>query len=420
MTLPTTLHLTNAYHATSGGIRTFYHALLRSASAQGRVMHLVVPAEADRVERLDRWTTIHHVKAARSPWFDRRYRLLRPDHYWSRRSPVGRILSAVRPDVVEVCDKYTLSHIGRLARAGWYWRDHRPTVVGLSCERMDDNVAAYLPGGRHLVWAARTYMRRLYAPAFDAHVANSRYTADELLTGARVGEVEVRGMGVETDLFAAAIPDPTCRLEQLTAAGGTADSVLVLYAGRLSPEKQLEPLVHAIGQLARRSGAPDVRLVIVGDGPSEVALRRLAARVVPDRVVFVGTIRDRAHLARVYASADVFVHTNGREPFGISPLEAMAAGVPVVVPAAGGVLSYAHAGNAWLAEPTAEGFAAGIVDAVRNRDVVRLAVARQTARDYAWPIMARQYFEALDGLHRRHLIRLGAGVAPASTEPFRA
>lgn len=418
MTLPTTLHLTNAYHATSGGIRTFYHALLRSASAQGRVMHLVVPAEADRVERLDRWTAIHHVKAARSPWFDRRYRLLRPDHYWSRRSPVGRILSAVRPDVVEVCDKYTLAHIGRLARAGWYWRDHRPTVVGLSCERMDDNVAAYLPGGHHLVWAARAYMRLLYAPAFDAHVANSRYTADEL-TGARVGEVEVRGMGVEADLFGAALPDATCRLERLRAAGGTADSTLVLYAGRLSPEKQLEPLVHAIGQLGRRPG-PDVRLVIVGDGPSEVALRRLSARVAPDRVVFEGSIRDRAQLARVYASADVFVHTNGREPFGIAPLEAMAAGVPVVVPAAGGVLSYAHAGNAWLTEPTAEGFAAGIVDAARTRDSVRLAVARQTARDYAWPIMARQYFEALDGLHRRHLMRLRAGVAPASTAPFRA
>jgi len=414
MNLPTTLHLTNAYHATSGGIRTFYHALLRSASAQGRSMHLVVPAEADRAERLDRWTTIHHVRAARSPWFDRRYRLLRPDHYWSRGSPVGRILSAVRPDVVEVCDKYTLSHVGRLARAGWYWSGHRPTVVGLSCERMDDNVAAYLPGGRHLVRAARAYMRLLYAPAFDAHVANSRYTADELLTGAAVGAVEVRGMGVEADLFAAARPDRELRMALLTAAGGTADSALVLYAGRVSPEKRIDPLLHALGALGGRLDTRDLRLVVVGDGPSVPALRRLAARVAPGRVSFAGNVSDRAALAAVYASADVFVHTNDREPFGIAPLEAMAAGVPLVVPAGGGVLSYAHDGNAWLVPATAEGFASGILDAVRSRDTDRLARARQTAADHAWPVMAQRYFDTLDALHERRVTRPRREVATIS------
>jgi alpha-1,6-mannosyltransferase len=419
MDLPTTLHLTNAYHATSGGIRTFYDALLASASSQRRFMHLVVPADADRTDELDRWTTIHRVRAARSPWFDRRYRLLRPDHYWSRRSPVGRILSVVRPDLVEVCDKYTLSHVGRLLRAGWYWRGHRPTVVGLSCERMDDNVAAYLPGGRYLVRAAHAYLRVLYAPAFDVHVANSRYTADELLTGAGLDAVEVRGMGVDADLFAAARPDPTLRQTLLTAAGGRPDSALVLYVGRVSPEKQIDPLVHAVGGLGRRAGVPDMRLVVVGDGPSLPALRRLAARVAPGRVVFAGTISDRTELARVYASADVFVHTNPREPFGIAPLEAMAAGVPVVVPGSGGVLSYAHDRNAWLVEPTPDGFADGILQVVGNRDAGRLARARWTALDHAWPLMAQRYFDTLDALHARRVTMPGPTVAATSAAPSR-
>ena len=76
-----TLHVTNAWHATSGGIRTFYRALLTGASERGRVMTLVVPGEGSGVEVCDRWTSIHHVAARRAPWFDRRYRLLRPAHY---------------------------------------------------------------------------------------------------------------------------------------------------------------------------------------------------------------------------------------------------------------------------------------------------------------------------------------------------
>lgn len=404
MSAPVTLHLTNAYHQTSGGIRTFYHALLQSASAQRRAMHLVVPAAAERTEALDRWTTIHHVRAARSPLFDRRYRLLRPDHYWSRRTAVGRILSSVRPDIVEVCDKYTLSAAGRLARSGWYWDGYRPTVVGLSCERMDDNVAAYMPGGRWFVKAAHTYLRVVYAPGFDAHVANSRYTADELLSGAGVAAVDVRSMGVDVELFAGAVPDAALRARLLIDAGGTEQSALVLYAGRVSPEKHIDPLVHAIGRAAVASwDGRDVRLLIVGDGPSALSLRRLADRVAPGHVHFVGSLTDRAALAAVYASADVFVHTNGREPFGIAPLEAMAAGVPVVVPAAGGVLSYAHDGNAWLVPPTAEGFASGIRAALAAHDTARVAMARATARQHAWPLMARRYFETLDALHRRRL-----------------
>lgn len=414
MSVPATLHLTNAYHPTSGGIRTFYHALLASASSLGRTMHLVVPAEADRTERIDGWTTIHHVRAARSPWFDRRYRLLRPDHYWSRRSPVGRILAAVRPDVVEVCDKYTLSQLGRLARAGWYWRGHRPTVVGLSCERMDDNVRAYLAGGRHLVAAAHAYLRRVYAPSFDAHIANSRYTADELLAAAGVEEVAVRGMGVDTALFAAARPDAALRMTLLAAAGGTAESALVLYAGRVSPEKGIEPLLHACGALARLGGARDPRLVVVGDGPSVPSLRQVAARVAPGRVHFAGNVVERTALAAIYASADVFVHTNDREPFGIAPLEAMAAGVPVVVPNGGGVLSYAHGGNAWLVAATAGGFAAGIAEALERRDAARLACARQTAADHAWPVVARRYFDTLDALHARRVTRPCRAPAPIS------
>ncbi len=76
----------------------------------------------------------------------------------------------------------------------------------------------------------------------------------------------------------------------------------------------------------------------------------------------LGQINDTETLANLFANCDAFVHPNPREPFGITPLEAMASGLPVVAPNSGGVLSYANSENAWLSEPTAECFSEAIRD----------------------------------------------------------
>ncbi len=363
------------------------------------------------------------VAAPRAPGFDRRYHLLSPRHYLGASSPIARILAHERPDVVEVCDKYTLCHLARLARIGWYGAG-RPTLVGLSCERMDDNVAAYLSARASVLTAARHYLRHVYGPSFDVHVANSAYTAAELRDHAGIADVEVCPPGVDARLFAAARPDPSLRAALLAAAGGEASSRLAFYAGRLSPEKNLPLLVHAVAELARRreaaaDGTPDVRLIVAGEGPQAAALELLAARVAPGRVHFIGHVGDRRALARHYASADVFVHPNPREPFGIGPLEAMAAGTPVVVPNAGGVLSYADEGNAWLATPVPAAFAHAIVEASSGRDSARTARAVVTAHAHAWNIVAGRYFDLVD---RRHAARLARALQPdtVSRQPVAA
>lgn len=69
-----TLHLTNAYHEHSGGIRTMYHALLEQANREHRLMRLIVPASADGMERVGRFGVIYTILAPRAPVVDRRYR----------------------------------------------------------------------------------------------------------------------------------------------------------------------------------------------------------------------------------------------------------------------------------------------------------------------------------------------------------
>ena len=101
-----TLHVTNNYHSTSGGIRAFYLALLENANRLRRPMRLVVPGDVDRVEEAGDFGRIYYVQAPRTPVFDRRYRLILP-HTFLFPSPNGlrHILRMEQPDLVEVCDK---------------------------------------------------------------------------------------------------------------------------------------------------------------------------------------------------------------------------------------------------------------------------------------------------------------------------
>src|SRR5262249_22170144 len=120
---------------------------------------------------------------------------------------------------------------------------------------------------------------------------------------------------------------------------------------------------------------------------------------VAGRIHLCGSL-DRDTLAACYASCDVFVHPNSREPFGIAPLEAMASGVPVVLPDRGGVLEYASDRNAWLASPDARAFAAAVT-AARRGDRQRVARAIETARQLRWSRVTNDYFALYDEVQGR-------------------
>ena len=107
----------------------------------------------------------------------------------------------------------------------------------------------------------------------------------------------------------------------------------------------------------------------------------------------------------------MFVHPNPREPFGIGPLEAMSSGVPVVMPAAGGVLEYGSCRNSWLAEPTAAAFA-DAVRAARLGDRGRIAAARETAQRFRWREVTRRYFDLYDDIYAQSALMTQAARLP--------
>jgi len=244
---------------------------------------------------------------------------------------------------------------------------------------------------------------------FDCHISNSDYTAGELtqaLGNHPSIQVHVRPMGVHCNGFSPARRGVSARealLSRISAsAGRTTNPRLLLYVGRLSPEKNIEVLLDMMENLAADSSF-EYHLLFAGDGPRAVWLKEMADLKEPGRIHLLGHIASREELADLYANCDALVHPNPREPFGIAPLEAMASGLPVVAPRAGGVLSYANAGNAWLVEPTDVDFAAGVRDVFADdaARAVKIEKALQTAGNFDWSQVAAIFFNLYDDLHKR-------------------
>src|SRR5579871_170121 len=403
-----TLHLTNSWHATSGGIATFYRALLAAANEKGHAIRLVVPGECDRVECAGRLGRIYVVKSRQAP-LNPSYRVILPEAFLGRQGAIRRILDNERPDLVEVCDKYTLPYLSGLLRERWLLgQNFRPVTVGLSCERMDENVASYVSPGSAGKAFSRVYMKWLYFPMFDFHIANSDHTAAELVPASRGHKVRrgvwVSPMGADCDRFRPSRRTEAGRRRLLELSGGNDGSTLLLYAGRLVAEKNLPLLADLMGRLAQDS-QQDYRLLIAGNGVLRNAIEELCRRQAPGKVTFLGHIGEQEQLADLYANADIFVHPNPREPFGIAPLEAMAAGLALVAPRAGGILSYASDDNAWLGEPCAGSFASLVHSVRADSQTHRLKVqrARATAEQYRWQSVASHYlrlYEELVEMHR--------------------
>ncbi len=246
------------------------------------------------------------------------FRLARP---WSG---LQRALADFRPDVVHLASPAVLG-----AQAASRARALGLPVVAVYQTDLAGFAARYgLGGAEAAVWR---WLRRVHALA-GRTLAPSR-AAVEALQRHGVDRVSRWARGVDLQRFAPERRDDPLR--RRLAPGG---ELLVGYVGRLAHEKQ-------VGLLAGLQGAPGTRVVVVGDGPQ----RRSLERQLPG-VRFLG-FQGGVELARTFASLDVFVHTGAHETFCQAAQEAKASGVPVVAPAAGGLLDLVEPGRtgAWFA-----------------------------------------------------------------------
>ena len=151
---------------------------------------------------------------------------------------------------------------------------------------------------------------------------------------------------------------------------------IVLYAGRTNPEKRIDVLLDAFARLPPAQGA---HLVMTG-GPTSLSAALVAERGLGDRVTLTG-ILDLDELPAAYRSADLLAHASEVEAQGISLVEAMAAGLPVVAAAAGAVKETVTHGESGLLVPVGDAAAmAAAITALLEDEPLRLRLGAEARR----------------------------------------
>jgi glycosyltransferase involved in cell wall biosynthesis len=173
----------------------------------------------------------------------------------------------------------------------------------------------------------------------------------------------------------------------------------VVFTGRLHPQKNLDVLLDAWPEVARRTRAS---LVLVGDGPERERLRGKAEALgIGGRVRFVGAMADAAEHLR---AADAFVLPSVAEGMSNSLLEAMATGLPCLASAIGGNTDLIDDGRTGRLIPAddAASWSDGLVEVLSDPDLSRRlgdAARARVEAEYALPVVVRRYV----GLYRRLL-----------------
>lgn len=295
--------------------------------------------------------------------------------------PRPRMVNVLRgfdPDVV---------HLASPALLGW-GGVHAARYLGVpSVAVFQTDVAGFAEsyGVGVLSRASWAWTRRLHSKA-DRTLAPST-SAMENLEAHRIPRVFKWGRGVDITGFA-----PSARDERLRAAWSPEGKPVVGFVGRLAPEKHVE-------RLAALAGRDDLQLVVVGDGVDRAKLQTALPTA-----VFTGELHGEA-LASAYASMDVFVHPGEHETFCQAVQEAMASGLPVIAPDAGGPRDLVTPCRTGLLLPVGEfesALPASVDHLIAERSRYSVA-ARRSVLSRTWPAICDEligHYEAVQGLRQ--------------------
>lgn len=355
----------NTFHGPrAGGIRTYHNAKIAFFSGQSEHLYcLVYPGPCHRVDRPSPSVILVQVPGIRLTSDPEGYRLIL--NYF----PVARWIRKLRPDVIEAGDAWLTSWFCLMMRASGLWR-------GLLVSFFHSNpVPTYFApwaarGGPARKAAVLVLGRAFYAiqRRFDWTAVSSPVTLPDLHRGG-VTRTCCLPFGADAAFFA---PPPSS--VPLRRQGDARAPARFLYAGRLDRDKGIELLLEILPRLLE---APDVEVTVAGRGAFAARFEEIRH----PRFRFEGFVAETAAMAALYASHDVMLAPGPHETFGMAVLEAMASGMAVVGPRAGGtgdMLAKAGAGFTF-----APGDADGFLEAARAAAVADLASESERMRESA-------------------------------------
>lgn len=324
----------DTYTPVINGAARFTERLGQGLVKRGHEVHQLAPSTnfhhyTEEIEGV----VVHRVRSYPF-WGIQGFRWVAP---WDGYPEVARVVAEVAPDVIHIQNS---AYIGRAA-ANEATR-HKIPLVGTN-HFMPENVMKQFPVPAMLQDAASKALfmdiRHVYSKAQVLTAPTPRAVAMLERNSGLPGGLAV-SCGVDTAVYAAA-----------AEAAPANDVPVILYVGRLDPEKRVNELIEAV------AGLPDdvpYRVEIIGDGAERQNWMKLAAakNLGPDKVLFRGFV-DESELVESYGRCDIFCIPGIAELQSIVTLEAMSAGKPVVAANAMALPHLVHSGeNGWLYTPT--------------------------------------------------------------------
>lgn len=372
------LHIANFYGDKSGGIRTTIHNLGNSYIQRGHEFTFVVPGSGFYCEETPTGRMIHLPSIALP--FSGGYRIIR------RNKDVKNLITTLRPDVIEVSDRFTLSQIGPWAR-----KRNIPSVV-FSHETLSGLVKTHFKFSltRLVDW----HNRRL-ASRFKYVIATTQFAAKEFRR-IHTDNLVTIPLGVDLINFHPSNRDESLRTELLNGA-----EVLLVHCGRLSPEKKPEQSLRVLQELVRQG--INARLIYVGIGPLQKKLM-LESKDLP--VKFLGYVAGRQKLATILSSADVSLAPGPIETFCLAAMESLASGTPVVASHTSAVGEFLLLDSenpvGAIFDNTTKGYAESIKSVLRmrarNSELSKLC--HQQAENFPWSATVSQMLRLHDDPQR--------------------
>ncbi|CCH03460.1 glycosyl transferase group 1 [Fibrella aestuarina BUZ 2] len=220
---------------------------------------------------------------------------------------------------------------------GWFYKKltpsvqlvyvcHEPTAFIFEHAWIESIKPDYMRWGLKLMNPLFRQVEFALMPTTDRVVVNSRYsqrTVEQTFPQLDRGRIRLVYCGIDHDTF---YPRPNVPRQR--------QMVMVCTLNKF---KRVDQVVRALALLRQQPGCSDVRLVIKGKGVEKEALLQLIQALnLTDAVTLIDAFFTTGQLANLLCSSQVFVHAAHNEPFGLSPIEAMACGTPAVVTGTGG------------------------------------------------------------------------------------
>ena len=368
------IHVANFYGPKSGGIKTTLHNLGLGYRSEGHEFIYLIPGK-----KFSRESNEYGGCITLPSWvipFSGGYRVIRSTRQ------VKSILQALKPDRLEVSDRFTLSCLGR-------WASHRkiPAIV-FSHETLKGLVKSYF--GFSLNKFVKWHNTKL-ASKFDYVVTTTDFASSEFNEIGTSNLVQIP-LGVDLTNFSPERYNEELRTKMLK--GG---DVLLVHCGRLSPEKKPERSLQALRELLDRG--VNARLVFIGSGPLHKKLYD-SSRDIP--VTFWGYVANKNLLAQMIASADISIAPGPIETFCLAALESLASGTPVVASNTSAVGEFLKTKDGNCVGLTAANNGSAFADAIEellsltNEDVQMRQRCRSQAENFPW---SKTIFE-LNALHQ--------------------